>query len=128
MWFTPAMRSSPKIQPLIHHTNKALANREVLLCWRGSISKAAFDVIDDDGRVLASGLLFGEDATPAASSQGEPLPAATVPAIPVATPATFPADVPIAVSSATQSWSAGPPVLCGEPPVVEGRERNAEMG
>ena len=83
--------SSDRIEPLLHHTDKAIFDAEVLLCWRGTIPDHAFEVIDDQGNVLASGLPRDRDARRAASSQAA--------AIPAATPARLPAHVPIAASS-----------------------------
>ena len=98
MLLTPTITSSQTIQQHLHHTGKALADSEVLLCWRGSISDEAFEVIDDDGNILASGLPRDSDARRAVSIQ-EPLLAATGAAIPAATPARLAADAPMEVSS-----------------------------
>ena len=86
---TPAVTQYDGIQPLLCHAQSALDDEEVLLCGRGTIAEAAFDVINDDGEVLTSGLPRDRDSRRAVSSQA-PLPAATTTAIPAATPARVP--------------------------------------
>ena len=98
MLLTPEVVYSTGIQDLLHHTRKAREDSVVLLCWRGSIPRKAFEIIDEDGNVLQSGLAPDSDVGLAACSQ-KPSPAATVAAVPEATPARLPAGLPEAASS-----------------------------
>ena len=47
MLLTPDVTNSERIQQLLCHTDTALADAEVLLCWRGPVRGDAFEVIND---------------------------------------------------------------------------------
>jgi hypothetical protein len=141
---TPEVVNSTGIQDLLHHTRKAREDSVVLLCWRGSIPREAFEIIDEDGNVLQSGLAPDSDVGLAACSQ-KPSPAATVAAVPEATPARLPAgfpeaassqqlaqtnppaDVPSVVSS-NQFAKVAPPSCAGRPhPVIAAPDQAANL-
>ena len=98
---TPELKATDVIRDQLHHTDVALADAEVLLCWRGTIPEDLFDVIDDDGNPLWNGLPQDHETRRRAARQ-EPLQEEAVAAVPAALPAE--------VASAASSQQAHRPI------------------
>ena len=124
---TPEVLRSERIQEVIDHFDcMALDDSEVLLCWRGEISEAFFQRIDDDGEPLT--VTRGMEYMPAAT------PEATLEATPEATPAApIPAATPAMVSNAASSHQFAPLAVpsfakppCPQGPPHKARPRSSE--